>query len=275
MKKLLLIPVIALMSFTVRLNKTALVTAGTFAYEMFKAQQFAFGSNVSDTTAGIWEANSPTSFHPNRRYQIIVHKTKINLRGKRIIMDSLGQRNVAISNAKFMWIDQSTGEIKVSKLDTLLKYLDQNIIIPLSQVTGTIAQFNPIQGASTSTTGTYPNITFNNTAPDQVVALTGSNGLTTGGTYPNFTITQKKKEYFSGSTDASGNYTVVFGVAYSVAPNISVSLKGTTNEQGYNGVTVNTTGFTVHVYQRTYVLGLAQTPTNVSGATIDLIITEK
>lgn len=85
----------------------------------------------------------------------------------------------------------------------------------------------------------------------------------------------KRQESYSGTSNGSGNYTVTFGTAYSVAPNIVIGLKGSTNEQGYDSVTISTTGFTIHIYQRTYALGLAQTPTNVSGATIDVLITEK
>jgi hypothetical protein len=44
-------------------------------------------------------------------------------------------------------------------------------------------------GTGISTSGTYPNFTVTNTAPDRVVALTGAGTTTVTGTYPNFTIT--------------------------------------------------------------------------------------
>jgi hypothetical protein len=44
-------------------------------------------------------------------------------------------------------------------------------------------------GTAIDVTGTYPNFTINNTAPDQIVALTGAGTTTISGTYPNFTIT--------------------------------------------------------------------------------------
>jgi hypothetical protein len=40
-----------------------------------------------------------------------------------------------------------------------------------------------------STSGTYPNFTITNSAPDQTVSLTGAGTTSISGTYPNFTIT--------------------------------------------------------------------------------------
>ena len=44
-------------------------------------------------------------------------------------------------------------------------------------------------GTGIDVTGTYPNFTITNTAPDQTVVLTAGTGISTSGTYPNFTIT--------------------------------------------------------------------------------------
>jgi hypothetical protein len=44
-------------------------------------------------------------------------------------------------------------------------------------------------GTAIDVTGTYPNFTINNTAPDLTVVLTAGTGISTSGTYPNFTIT--------------------------------------------------------------------------------------
>lgn len=52
------------------------------------------------------------------------------------------------------------------------------------------AQYNPTAGTGISITGSYPNMTYSNTLPDQTVSLTGANGLVASGTYPNFTLTQ-------------------------------------------------------------------------------------
>lgn len=90
-----------------------------------------------------------------------------------------------------------------------------------------------------------------------------------------------RQERYSGTTDASGNYTVTFATSYPVAPNIqaSISNQSTTN-QTIRVSSVTTTGFTVNVYQRSAVtlLGievLLAATTNVSGATVDVLVTQK
>lgn len=115
-----------------------------------------------------------------------------------------------------------------------------------------------------------------NSAPDQTVSLTGSNGITTSGTYPNFTIaTTKRQETYSGTTNGSGAYTVTFGTAYGVAPNIQANIIGGSNTNLIKITSISTTGFTVNVVNRVDVIGLLPTYSNVSGAVVDTLITEK
>ena len=79
------------------------------------------------------------------------------------------------------------------------------------------AQFNPSAGTGISISGSYPNQTFTNTAPDQTVSLTAGTGITVTGTYPSFTIASSGGSapiIYKSTTDA-GNYsgttnTVVF-----------------------------------------------------------------
>lgn len=63
------------------------------------------------------------------------------------------------------------------------------------------AQYNPTAGTGISITGSYPNQTITNTAPDQTVALTAGTGIGVTGTYPNFTITNSSPS--SGGTVTS------------------------------------------------------------------------
>lgn len=51
-------------------------------------------------------------------------------------------------------------------------------------------QFNPTGGTGISVSGTYPNNTITNIAPDQTVVLTGGSNTSVSGTYPNFTISE-------------------------------------------------------------------------------------
>lgn len=87
--------------------------------------------------------------------------------------------------------------------------------------------------------------------------------------------TVKRIEAYSGTTDASGNYTVTFGASFSVAPNIQANIIGGTNTNFIKISSVSTTGFTVNVTSRTDVAGLLPTYSNVSGASVDVMIFEK
>ena len=62
-----------------------------------------------------------------------------------------------------------------------------------------------------STSGTYPNFTITNSAPDQTVGLTAGTGISTSGTYPNFTITNSAPDQTvaltgAGTTSITGTY---------------------------------------------------------------------
>jgi hypothetical protein len=71
-----------------------------------------------------------------------------------------------------------------------------------------------------SVTGTYPSFTLTNTAPDQVVSLTGAGTTSISGTYPNFTITSND-QYVGTVTSVSGTGTVN-----------GISLSGTVTSSG-------------------------------------------
>lgn len=96
--------------------------------------------------------------------------------------------------------------------------------------------------------------------------VTTSNGIVTSG---------KRTEAYSGTTNASGNYTVTFGSAYSAAPNIQANIINGTNTNLIKISSISTTGFTVNVVTRVDVVGLLPTYNNVNGASVDVLITEK
>jgi hypothetical protein len=68
------------------------------------------------------------------------------------------------------------------------------------------AQFNPSAGTGISISGSYPNQTFTNTAPDQTVSLTAGSGIAVSGTYPSFTIsnTSAAPTIYKSTTDGTG-----------------------------------------------------------------------
>lgn len=114
------------------------------------------------------------------------------------------------------------------------------------------------------------------------VAVTLASSGIAAGTYGIVTVDTKgratagkRQETYSGTTDGSGNYTVTFGTAYSVAPNIQAQLINGTDTQTSRVTSITTTGFTVLIRNRTDVVGLLPSFSNVSGATVDVLITEK
>lgn len=85
----------------------------------------------------------------------------------------------------------------------------------------------------------------------------------------------KKNATYSGTTNSSGVYTVTFASAYPVAPNIQANIVGGTDSQIIRITSITTTGFTVTVRNRTDIVGLLPTWSNVNGANVDVLITQK
>lgn len=90
-------------------------------------------------------------------------------------------------------------------------------------------------------------------------------------------LSTKRRETYSGTTDSNGLYTITFGASFSVAPNIQGNVIGQSTEVQSRIVSVSTTGFQVHVFQRVAVLTLALSTatSNVASASVDVLITEK
>lgn len=110
------------------------------------------------------------------------------------------------------------------------------------------------------------------------ITTTLANSGVTAGTYGRVTVNAKglvtagkRQETYSGTTDASGNYTVTFATPYSVAPNIQVTLVGGSDIQSYRVTSITTTGFTV--LARSQALGLVFS--NAPNVNVDVLITEK
>lgn len=85
----------------------------------------------------------------------------------------------------------------------------------------------------------------------------------------------KRQESYSGTTNASGQYTVTFSTAFLTAPNIQANIIGAPDNQNIRITSVGTTGFTVTVRNRVDVVGLLPTWTNVNGALVDVVVTQK
>lgn len=135
--------------------------------------------------------------------------------------------------------------------------------------------------SQTSNSGKY--LTTNGTSPNWTTLLSqvtqtliGSNGITISTASNSFTISNtKRQETYSGTTDGSGNYTISFSTAYSTTPNIQAALINGTDSQNLRITSRTTTGFTVLIRNRTDALGLLPSWSNVSGAEVDVLVTEK
>lgn len=92
--------------------------------------------------------------------------------------------------------------------------------------------------------------------------------------------TLKKVETFLGTTDGSGNYTIVYGIAYSATPDVQPQIQAGTVTQSIRITATSTTGFTVQVTNRAVVslLGIdlvAGTATPVSGSSVGVLVTSR
>ena len=108
---------------------------------------------------------------------------------------------------------------------------------------GTVTSIDLTAGTGISVSGgpitTSGSITVANTAPDQIVALTGAGGTSISGTYPNFTITSTSNPGTVTSVDASGGTT---GLSFTGGP---ITSSGTLTLSGTLAVVNGGTGASV------------------------------
>lgn len=78
---------------------------------------------------------------------------------------------------------------------------------------------------------------------------------------------------YTGTTNASGNYTITYPVVLSAIPHINPVLQAGTNTQILKVTANTTTGFTVQVVNRVDILGLLPSYTVVSGAAVSVCVT--
>ena len=123
-------------------------------------------------------------------------------------------------------------------------------------------------GTGITTSGTYPNFTITNSAPDQTVVLTDGTGITTSGTYPNFTITNSAPDQTVALTEGSNvtitgtypNFTIAStdtNTTYSAGTGIDLagttfSIDSTVVTSSYTGDIDVTGEFIADSYNETY-----------------------
>lgn len=134
---------------------------------------------------------------------------------------------------------------------------------------------NAVQGDSTPRFYAYSSASTATVDGENVLDATGMGGMGRYLKLGQVPAAAKRQETYSGPTNASGNYTVTFVPAYAAAPNIQANIIGGSNTQTIKITSISTTGFTVNVTNRADVVGLLPSYSNVTGASVDVVITEK
>lgn len=162
-----------------------------------------------------------------------------------------------------------------------LGFIKNKPTIPAPQIPADWAQSNPVALdyvknkpalAAVATSGAYADLSGKPSLA--TVATTGAYADLTG--KPSI----KKMATYLGSTDVNGNYTVTYGTAFSVTPDVQPQLQAPTVNQQVRITASSTTGFTVNASQRAVlsVLGLdvlAGTATALASASVSVLVTER
>lgn len=129
---------------------------------------------------------------------------------------------------------------------------------------GTSAQYVNGTGGLT----TFPSI------PSQVNLSAGANTSITG-TYPNLTVsnTAKVSVNYTGTTNASGVYSVTYPTAYASTPNVQGIFVTSDPRDVIMLTSSNTTGFSFIVQRRVDVVGLLPSYTNQSNVRVNVLVT--
>lgn len=222
--------IIALLGALLSICCTTLKYTAPFIPAAGVAQNFMFGTNTSDNSAGIWESNSPGNIHGNRRYQMIITSQEQHFRGRKTFWDTLAGKDFTITNAAFLWADATTGQMKVSGMPSLFSMLSNSLTLPYANITGVPATSETtitVQGAMSSTVGVnaytlsvpvqttgivsniIPTLTamsgmsittsgesysLTNTSPDKTVTISSTN-LNVISAYPSFTLSAPSRTY--------------------------------------------------------------------------------
>lgn len=254
-------------------------------------QQVLPRTNTATTTNKSWQVfrqNSPTNVYGSSYVLLEVNYDSIYMHSQYVKVDMLDDREGFDPTKKFVTAD-SNGILFQWSMDSLvfpidqIEYLDSMLAERITVDDG-YTLFKPVDYVPTYEDivmgiGFIPiaaEVDGSTTNEIELPSQIGNAGkfAQTNGTSVSWTAI-KRQETYSGITNASGTYTVTFATAFSVVPNIQANIVGGTDSQIIRITSVSTTGFTVLVRNRVDVIGLLPSWNNVSGATVDILITEK
>lgn len=163
-----------------------ITTSGTLALAF--ASGYSLPTNASQTNWNTAYDNSITSFAYNTSTGVLT-----------LTQQDAGTLTATVTLQPFTTTNLAEGTNLYFTTARARQSLSAGTGINYDNSTGVITNSAPDQivsltgGTGISTSGTYPSFTITNTAPDQTVVLTAGAGITTSGTYPNFTITNSDR----------------------------------------------------------------------------------
>ena len=197
------------------INGNANIAAGTNYLGTSDPNDIVFRTNALERArifgaGGAWRFGSATNnaqidstgkltFNGNGAYQVAGNKYAFQYKNDPDYGLFFNSSNVRYefrngSAEPVFYIDAATGALSVGNSTSGVNYLlppsrGTNNQVLKTDGTGNVSWATDANTTYTAGTGlSLTGTTFANTAPDQTVVLTGSNGITTSGAYPNFTI---------------------------------------------------------------------------------------
>lgn len=122
---------------------------------------------------------------------------------------------------------------------------------------------------------------WNSTTPASTATILNKpslHAIATSGDYndlSNKPAAGKRHESFTGTTNASGNYSVTFAQAFTTAPDVQAQLINPADNDFIRVTSITTTGCVVNARRRTDVVGLLPSFSNLNGASVTVLITER
>jgi hypothetical protein len=175
------------------------------------------------------------------------------------------------TGAGSLTIPTQTVPLTASTVTAALNYTPlSNTYTPPAQITQTLTG-----AGQTTVTSNANSFIINTSVPTYSIVQGQGVNLSQSGTTYTVSLT-KRQETYSASTATTGIVTITYGAAYSVTPNVQLQMGvGATNKYTCTPISSSTTGCSYRVEVRNDLLGLVPTYSNVSGQSVDFLITER